>query len=75
MKFYILHSMTLNEALIQFSESDEFKSIAKKNDGIGNKYRMYLSRFRAGQLKTGAIVELLIANGYEIKANKVARKK
>lgn len=67
--------MTLNEAFIQFIESDRFKNIAKKNDGIGNKYRMYLSRFRADKLKAGAITELLIANGYEIKANKVTRKK
>lgn len=67
--------MTLNEAFIQFTESDEFKNIAKANDGVGNKYRMYLSRFRAGKLKAGAITELLLANGYEINANKAKKKK
>ncbi|WP_325402804.1 hypothetical protein [Agriterribacter sp.] len=37
-------------------------------------YRIYLNRFRKGELKAGAIVELLMANGYEIKANKVVKK-
>ena len=67
--------MTLNEAFTQFTESSDFKDIAKIDNAQGAKYRIYLSRFRAGNLKTGAIVELLIANGYEIKANKVTKKK
>ncbi|HUZ58686.1 MAG TPA: hypothetical protein VMU83_07885 [Hanamia sp.] len=67
--------MTLNEAFIQFTLSETFKEISKDKGNKGGKYRGYLSRFRAGNLKTGAIVELLITNGYEIKANKVTKKK
>jgi hypothetical protein len=67
--------MTINEAFTQLTESASFKEIAKAKDSKGGKYRIYLSRFRAGQLKTGAMVELLIANGYEIKANHVTKKK
>ncbi len=67
--------MTLNEAFIQLTETTCFKEIAKEKNSKGGKYRIYLTRFRAGQLKTGAIVELLIANGYEIRANKVTKKK
>jgi hypothetical protein len=67
--------MTLNEAFIQFTESSFFKEIAKEKNSQGGKYRIYLTRFRSGHLKAGAIVEILIANGYEIKANKVIKKK
>ncbi|HTN08862.1 hypothetical protein [Agriterribacter sp.] len=66
--------MTLEEAFIDFTESEEFKEIAKKKDSFGSKYRIYLNRFRRGELKSGAIVELLMANGYEIRANKVVKK-
>ena len=67
--------MTLNEAFIHLTESSGFKKVAKAKDSIGGKYRIYLARFKAGKLKAGAIVELLIANGYEIKANRVSKKK
>ena len=67
--------MTLNEAFIDLTESEKFKEIAKHKDSEGGKYRMYLTRFKTGELKAGAIMELLIANGYEIKANKVTKKK
>ena len=67
--------MTLNEAFIDFTGTPEFKEVAKKKDSLGGKYRIYLKRFREGQLKAGAIVELLIANGYEVKANRVSKKK
>ena len=66
--------MTLNEAFIHFIGTPEFKEIAKKKDSLGGKYRIYLKRFREGNLKAGAIVELLIANGYEVKANRVRKK-
>ena len=72
---FYLASMTLNEAFIQFSESDAFKEIAKLDNSQGAKYRIYLARFKADKLRSGAIVELLIKNGYEIKANKVVKKK
>lgn len=61
--------MTLNEAFIHFTKSATFKKTAKVKDGPGGKYRLYLSRFKKDQLKTGAIVELLLRNGYEIKAS------
>lgn len=67
--------MTLREAFIQFSESGTFKDIAKQDNSQGAKFRIYLARFNADKLRSGAIVELLIKNGYEIKANKIKRKK
>jgi hypothetical protein len=66
--------MTLHEAFKQFSESPEFKAIALKRDNTGGKFRVYLSRFKKGELKAGAITEILLANGYEVKANKVRKK-
>ena len=66
--------MTLTEAFNEFTKSDKFKEIAKQKDSLGGKYRVYLTRFRTGQLKAGAIAELLLANGYEIRANRVTKK-
>ncbi len=66
--------MTLNEAFIQFTESDTFRDIAKLDNSQGAKYRIYLARFKANKLRYGAIAELLIQNGYEIKANRVTKK-
>lgn len=65
--------MTINEAFVQFLGSNEFKEIAKNKDPKGAKFRMYLSRFKNGKLKMGAMVEALIANNYEVKANKVRK--
>lgn len=67
--------MTLNEAFNELINSMEFKNIAKAKDAQGSKYRVYLKRFREGKLQTGALVDFLIANGYEIKANKATKKK
>lgn len=67
--------MTLNEAFIHFTESPDFKNVSKEKGSQGGKFRMYLSRFRSGKLKTGAIVEILIEHGYVIKANKGTKKK
>lgn len=67
--------MTIEEAFKQLAQSTEFKEIAKIKDPKGGKYRSYLSRYNKGELKAGAIVEILIANGYEVKANKVSKKK
>lgn len=67
--------MTLEEAFLDFTSSEQFKEVAKQKDSLGGKYRKYLSRFNKGELKSGAIVELLEANGYEIKAGKVEKKK
>ncbi|MDN3658930.1 hypothetical protein QWZ08_25020 [Ferruginibacter paludis] len=72
--------MTLTEAFTELINSDEFKNIAKEKDAAGSKYRVYLSRFKSGQLKIGAIAELLIKHGYTVeafknKAAKAAKKK
>ena len=67
--------MTIQEAFMHFTETDRFKEMARKKDSYGGKLRVYLKRFKEGDLKSGAIVELLLANGYEIKANKVTKKK
>ena len=67
--------MTLKEAFKQLAESVEYKDIAKQNNGIGGKYRTYKARYDNDELKAGAMVEILIANGYEIKANKAVKKK
>ena len=67
--------MTLNEAFIHFTESTDFRNISKEKGSNGGKLRLYLSRFRAGKLKAGAIAEILIEYGYEIKANKVTKRK
>lgn len=62
--------MSLSEAFDELISSEDFKNIAKAKDSIGGKYRMYLSRYQAGELKTGAIVDLLIAHGYVVTARK-----
>lgn len=67
--------MTLEEAFVDFVNSNSYKEIVKQRDSLGGKYRAYLSRFKKGELKSGAIVEILLANGYEVIANKVVKKK
>jgi hypothetical protein len=67
--------MTLEQAFKEFLVSEEYKEIAKQKTPIGSKYRVYNLRYKRGELKSGAIVEILLANGYEITANKVVKKK
>ncbi len=67
--------MTLQKAFKELAESDGFKEISKQRDAEGVKCRVYLSRFNKGELKTGAMVEILIAHGYEISADRVVKKK
>ena len=67
--------MTLEQAFAHFAKTEDFDCIAKQRNSLGGKYRMYLSRFNNGNLKAGAIAEILLANGYSIiakKARKVA---
>lgn len=66
--------MTLEEAFIDFTNSEEFKETAKKKDVIGNRFRKNLMRFRNGTLGKAAIIELLEANGYVIYADKVEKR-
>lgn len=74
LKKFLLLIMTIDQAFQQLIETAEFKEIARVKDSKGGKYRSYLSLFKRGQLKVGAIVALLIDHGYEIKANKATRK-
>lgn len=66
--------MTVNEAFREFSQSEKYKQLCKGIDSSAAKYRVYLGRFKKGKLKIGAMVEMLIANGYEVKANKVTKR-
>ena len=66
--------MSITEAFKELINSEAFKEIAKQRDSLGGKYRLYISRFNRRELKVGAMVEVLLDNGYEVKANKVKRK-
>jgi hypothetical protein len=65
--------MTLPEAFEHFIASAAYKDVAKQNTPQGTKYRVYAMRYKNGELKAGAITELLLANGYSIRANKVRK--
>lgn len=66
--------MTIEQAFQQLIETKEYKDISKVNDGVGGKYRTYRMRFNKGELKAGAMVEILITHGYTITANKAVKK-
>lgn len=67
--------MTLTQAFSELINSPDFKNIAKEKDAEGGKYRAYLTKFKRGELGPGAMVPILLAHGYEIKANKAKKKK
>jgi hypothetical protein len=58
--------MNFEEAFTDFIGSETFKEIAKQRTSLGGKYRTYMSRFSKGELKSGAIAEILLAHGYTI---------
>lgn len=62
--------MSIEEAMKELISSADFKNIAKKKDAEGGKYRVLLSRYKAGTLKIGAMVELLEKHGYVITITK-----
>jgi hypothetical protein len=66
--------MTIEKAFAELIKSEEYKAVAKLQDSQGAKYRIYLKRHADKVLKTGAMVELLIAHGYTISANKAVKK-
>ena len=66
--------MTLNQAFEQLIQTPKYKEKAKAKDSEGGKYRVWMARYKQGVLKPGVITEILIAHGYEIKANKVTKK-
>lgn len=67
--------MTIEKAFAELTVSDDFKNIAKQNTPIGSKYRVYNRRFNRGELKFGAMAEILRVHGYTISASKTVKKK
>ncbi len=70
---FYLAGMTLEKAFEELTKTEEFKAIAKKKTSLGAKHRIYLTRYKAGKLKAGAISEMLLASGYTISANKATK--
>ena len=66
--------MTLEEAFVDFTNSPVYKEQVKQRDSLAGKFRGYLSRFKAGKLKAGAMVEILLANGYQVVVKKTKTK-
>jgi len=66
--------MRIREAFQELIDSPEYKEASKSRESEGVKRRVYLSRFKKGTLKVGAMVESLLANGYEVNVNKVKKK-
>lgn len=62
--------MELNEAIEMLINSDAFKAKAKQKNAEGGKYRMFLTRYNKGELKTGAAIDLLIEHGYRLDIKK-----
>ncbi len=62
--------MELKEAIEHLINSEDFKNLAKQKNGIGGKYRMFLTRFKNGELKNGAAFDFLIEHGYKIEIKK-----
>lgn len=67
--------MTLEQAFEQLSNSEEFKEISRQKTSEGGKYRSYLSLYQKGELKSGALVGILLNHGYTITANKAVKRK
>ncbi len=65
--------MTLDQAFKEFIPSENFKNIVEQPTPLGSKYRVYTMRYNRGELKYGAIVEILLANGYTVHADKVKK--
>lgn len=61
--------MNLKEAIKHLIDSESFKDKAKQKNAIGGKYRMFITRYKNGELKNGAAIDFLIEHGYSIKVN------
>ena len=72
---FYLAAMTIDAAFKQLVESPEFKEACRGEESPAVKNRVYLGRFRKGALKAGAMVEVLMANGYEVRADKVTKRR
>jgi hypothetical protein len=62
--------MELKEAIEHLINSDAFKHLAKQKDAIGGKYRMFLTRYKKGEIKNGAALDFLLEHGYKIDIKK-----
>lgn len=62
--------MTIQQATKHLIESKEFKEIAKGKNSIGGKYRMFLTRYNKGKIKTGAAIGFLLAHEYKVDIKK-----
>ena len=62
--------MELKEAIEHLINSDLFKNFAKQKNGVGGKYRMFLTRYKKGELKNGAAFDFIIEHGYRIDIKK-----
>lgn len=58
--------MTIEKALQTLLESEQFKLDARQDSNL----RVFQSRQRKGQIKTGAAVEMLIRYGYTVDVKK-----
>lgn len=65
--------MTLDQAFKELISSEDFKNIVKQPTPLGSKYRVYTMRYNRGELKYGAMVEILMANGYTVHADKAKK--
>ena len=64
-------AMTISEAFELLMATAVFGDIAKKkNDKDGSYYRMCRTRFRRGDLKNGAMIDLLIKHDYKVSVKK-----
>ncbi|GAC1486673.1 MAG: hypothetical protein NVS1B13_14290 [Flavisolibacter sp.] len=62
--------MELKEAIDHLINSDAFKIMAKQKDSEGSKYRMFLNRYKKGELKNGAAFDFLSEHGYRVDIKK-----
>jgi hypothetical protein len=62
--------MTIPQAFTELLKSDEFKAMAK----VTSTYRSYKTRFNNNTLSLNTQIELLEANGYVVKVDKVEKK-
>lgn len=62
--------MTIEEAFEQVMATSTFRDIAKQKNTKGSHYRMLKTRFNRGDLKHGAMVDVLLEHGYKVTVKK-----
>ena len=63
--------MKLQEAIEDLINSEAFKEIARQKDAVGSYYRLFLSRYKKGTIKSSTAIDLLLKHGYIIDVKKV----